>query len=185
MNEKELGEALLKWDARGPVPTVDPHKVVASVLKHDRRRVRRLAVCAIVLWTLAGIGIPLSSFLYLKYMFPMINWLMQQIITGESEKTPQAAGRQRAVSGASHARGGHISGHGLDDLAVGGGWLHDLAGVCGEAGHAARGEREPGGNCRAIASTGSRRRHTPLRTRCPNAQATDANLPERGPAPMP
>jgi hypothetical protein len=89
MNEKELGEALLKWDARGPLPTVDPHKVVASVLESDRRRVRRLAACAIVLWTLAGIGIPVCSFLYLEYMFPMINWVMQQIITGESEKTPQ------------------------------------------------------------------------------------------------
>ena len=55
MNEKELGEALLKWDARGPVPTVDPHKLVASVLEHDGVRaaagcVRHCAVDARRYW---------------------------------------------------------------------------------------------------------------------------------------
>jgi len=89
MNEKELGEALLKWDARGPLPEVDPHRLVASVLEKDRRRVRWLAAVAILLWTLAGLGIPVCSFLYLEYMFPMINWVLKQVITRETDKTPQ------------------------------------------------------------------------------------------------
>ena len=38
MNEKDLGDALLKWDSRGQMPEVDPQKLVARVLAQDRRR---------------------------------------------------------------------------------------------------------------------------------------------------
>src|SRR4029079_6064387 len=81
MNEKELGEALLKWDARGPAPEVDPHRVVASVLARDRRRVRRVAIGAIALWALTAVGIPLFSYFLIEFIVPKYNWLMHQIIS--------------------------------------------------------------------------------------------------------
>jgi hypothetical protein len=50
MNEKELGRALLQAHAADFGATPDPRLLTGAILERDRRRVRVLAVAAIVLW---------------------------------------------------------------------------------------------------------------------------------------
>jgi hypothetical protein len=89
MNEKELGRALLSWDARGPAPTMDPQKLVASVLARDKRRVRLLTAATIALWTLSAVGIPLFTYVLVFYIWPASNALMQEVITHQRGIEPQ------------------------------------------------------------------------------------------------
>ena len=77
MNEKELGEALLQWDANRESLAKDPRDLVAAVLEHDRRRVRRWNCVAGCLWVLALAGI-LVIFITGGFAFPRIAQLLHQ-----------------------------------------------------------------------------------------------------------
>ncbi len=89
MNEKDLGDALLKWDARGQMPEVDPQKLVARVLAQDRRRVRWLAGATIILWTLSAVGIPAFTCFLVVYIWPAYDALMEEIITHRKGISPE------------------------------------------------------------------------------------------------
>ena len=77
MNEKELGEALLKWDAKSQSLGKDPSELTASVLQKDRRRVRRWTALAGLFWMLAFAGI-LLIFVAGGFAFPRIAYLLEQ-----------------------------------------------------------------------------------------------------------
>jgi hypothetical protein len=59
MNEKELGNALLRWDALQPpgTPEPDPRVLTARIIDRDKRQVRWLAGFTVLLWLLAAMGI--------------------------------------------------------------------------------------------------------------------------------
>jgi hypothetical protein len=75
VNEKELGEALLAWDARTP-PT-DPRAVTRAVLERDRRRVSRLTVLTVVLWLLAFVGVVAMVWFHFAFLQPRL-WYYAQ-----------------------------------------------------------------------------------------------------------
>src|SRR5262245_58066730 len=77
MNEKEMGDALLKWDASKSGLGLDPRELTAQVLDRDRRRVRRWTVVASVFWFLAFAGI-MIIFVAGGFAFPRIAYLLQQ-----------------------------------------------------------------------------------------------------------
>ena len=89
MNEKDLGNALLKWHAGQESLQVDPQKLVASVLERDRRRVRWLTAGTIVLWTIAALGIPLFTAIFVEFVLPRYNWVMQEMITHQEGADPK------------------------------------------------------------------------------------------------
>lgn len=89
MNEKELGEALLRWAATGPNNLSDPTLLVQQVLRSDRRRVRRLAVATVVLWILAAGGIPLFFGLFMAFIFPKTEQILREMITHQDGLDPQ------------------------------------------------------------------------------------------------
>src|SRR5262245_16801852 len=90
MSEKDLGDALLKWDARGQMPEIDRQKLIDSVLASDKRRVRWLTAGTITLWTIAALGIPLFTYIFVEFILPKYNWVMQEIITHKEGADPQA-----------------------------------------------------------------------------------------------
>jgi len=76
MNEKELGDALLKWDAAKQTLGPDPRELTTKVLDRDKRRVWRLTIIAGVFWT-AALLIMLTVFVAGGFAFPRIAQLLQ------------------------------------------------------------------------------------------------------------
>jgi hypothetical protein len=77
MNEKELGEALLKYDTTKSSLGSDPRELTAAILDRDRRRLRRWGMVAGALWVVALAGIMLI-FVVGGFAFPRIAYLLQQ-----------------------------------------------------------------------------------------------------------
>ena len=71
MNERELGDALLRWDAAaGGLP--DPKLTAARVLDRDGRRVRWLAAVTTGLWVLVAVGLLAVVYGYTTYWHPKV-----------------------------------------------------------------------------------------------------------------
>jgi hypothetical protein len=83
MNEKELGDALLRFTPAGPTlgNPGDPAFLLGRVLDRDRRRVRMLTGATILLWIVAAAGIPLFFVLYVTFIQPKAVDVLQEIIT--------------------------------------------------------------------------------------------------------
>lgn len=81
MNEKELGKALLRWDASQPpgVPEPDPRLLTARIIDRDKRRVRWLAGFTIILWLLAATGICGPIIFYLLFIQPRYHGTISRI----------------------------------------------------------------------------------------------------------
>ncbi len=77
MNEKELGDALLKWDATKQTLGPDPRELTTKILDRDRQRVRRLSIIAGLFWGAALLGI-LTIFVAGGFAFPRIAQLLQE-----------------------------------------------------------------------------------------------------------
>jgi hypothetical protein len=88
MNEKELGDALLRWSP-APAPSAEPGELVRRVLQRDRRRVRNLTIATVVLWLLAVLLIPLYFTFFALFILPKANWVMQETITHKAGIDPQ------------------------------------------------------------------------------------------------
>lgn len=89
MNEKELGEALLKWAATGTPRPPDAGDTVNRVLARDRRRVRALAALTVLLWILAAAGIPLFFSLFVVFLLPKVDEVVLEMITHHRGTDPQ------------------------------------------------------------------------------------------------
>ena len=94
MNEKELGRALLRADGSGPAAAPDPRVLTGAILERDRRRVRVLAVIAIVLWLVpaALLSVVLASFA--RDFIPKQKQLQRHVaegkLTGEERRRLEA-----------------------------------------------------------------------------------------------
>ena len=88
MTDKELGEAILKLDARVRPPEIDAHEQVTRLLSRDRRQIRLLTIATIVLWVFAAIGIPIFFFLFCQLVLPKFQGLLQEVITHKEEVAP-------------------------------------------------------------------------------------------------
>ena len=88
MNEKQLGDALLRWASTGPALT-DPQQLVDRVLRRDRRRVRILAAVTVLLWVIAAGGIPLFFALFMAFIFPKADDVVREMITHRRGGDPQ------------------------------------------------------------------------------------------------
>jgi hypothetical protein len=87
MNEKELGEALLRWSP-APAPSAEPGELVRRVLQRDQRRVRRLTIATVLLWLFAVLLIPLYFTFFALFILPKANWVMQKTITHQADVEP-------------------------------------------------------------------------------------------------
>ena len=85
MNERELGDALLRWTAsQGSSPTEPrPGEMIDRVLTRDRRRVRRLAFVTATLWLVAVACIPLFFAAFATFILPKANYLAQETFLHE------------------------------------------------------------------------------------------------------
>jgi len=72
MNEKELGQALLKLDMSPAQAAPDPRELTRKILARDRRRVRRLTGLAALFWVLAVAGLGLLIWQYFKSLAPRL-----------------------------------------------------------------------------------------------------------------
>lgn len=81
MNEKELGESLLTWDAHGR-PS-DPRAVTLAVLDRDKRRVGRWTVVAVIFWVLAFVAVVAMVCGHFMFLQPRLWYHAQQ--TGSKE----------------------------------------------------------------------------------------------------
>lgn len=89
LNERQLGDALLNWSSAAGAPAPDdPSNVLRRVLRRDRRRVRRLAVAAAVLWLAAVAGIPLFFALYATFILPKADAVLRETITHDRGLDP-------------------------------------------------------------------------------------------------
>ena len=77
MNEKELGDALLQWDAKSKCLGKDPSELTTMVLHRDQRRIRRWTVVAGMFWMLALAGIMLI-FVAGGFAFPYIAKVLEE-----------------------------------------------------------------------------------------------------------
>jgi hypothetical protein len=96
MNEKQLGSALLNWDATGTPPGQDPRQMVANLLRRDARRVRWLAAGTVFFWMISAAGIPLFFILFLNFVYPKMETLISETITHRRGVDPsrlEAAGQ--------------------------------------------------------------------------------------------
>ena len=89
MNEKELGDALLKWAATGSPRPPDAGEMVNRVLTRDRRRVRTLAALTVLLWVVAAAGIPLFFSLFVVFLLPKVDEVFLEMITHHNHTEPQ------------------------------------------------------------------------------------------------
>jgi hypothetical protein len=78
MNEKEMGDALLKF---GSVGTIDTKLLTQRVLDRDHRRVRLLLGVTIFIWLIAG-TLVLAGLVDYGFIFPQQAKLLQQIEAG-------------------------------------------------------------------------------------------------------
>src|SRR5436190_1404287 len=85
MNEKDVGDALLRW--AGSV--ADPDETIRRVLRRDHRRVRRLAGATAALWPFAVAGIPLFFGLFAYFILPKANLVLREMITHDQGYTPE------------------------------------------------------------------------------------------------
>jgi hypothetical protein len=69
-NERELGEALLKFDAAGLAGVPDAKEQLWRVLERDRRRVRWWTALTIVAW-LPAVASVLGVLIFLGLLFPL------------------------------------------------------------------------------------------------------------------
>jgi hypothetical protein len=99
MTDKELGDALLKWDAGKYASGADVQGQVANVLRRDVRKVRRLTIGTVVLWIVAAVGVPLFFFLFCQLVMPKVVELQQEVITHRKGTDPQTlANAARLIS---------------------------------------------------------------------------------------
>src|SRR5690349_373734 len=87
MNERELGEALLRWSP-APAPSAEPGEMVQRVLQRDQRRVRRLTIATVLLWLVALVLIPLYFTFFALFILPKANWVMQKTILHQADVEP-------------------------------------------------------------------------------------------------
>ena len=98
MTDKELGEALLKWDSHNRASGADVREQVHKVLRRDQQRTRLLTIATVVLWFLAAIGIPLFYFLFCELVLPKFLQFMQELITHRDRVDPNVlAGAANAI----------------------------------------------------------------------------------------
>jgi hypothetical protein len=90
MNEKQLGEALLHWDASAGRPPGDPQQLIESVLRRDRRRVHFLAAATVMLWIIAAGGIPLFFAMFMLFICPKIDQLTHDVILRPPGSDPRS-----------------------------------------------------------------------------------------------
>src|SRR6185295_4608939 len=88
MTDKELGEAILKLDARVRPPEIDAHEQVTRLLNRDRRQIRLLTIATIVLWGFAAIGIPIFFFLFCQLVLPNFKGLLQEVLPHKEGVAP-------------------------------------------------------------------------------------------------
>jgi hypothetical protein len=91
MNDRELGEALLAFDASG---SPDARQQTWHILERDRRRVRRLTGLAVALWLVAAVLV-LGMFVAMGLLMPRMAKLAQEVEAGrvtaaERERREQA-----------------------------------------------------------------------------------------------
>jgi hypothetical protein len=72
MTEKELGKALLNLDVAPPPAAPDPRQLTRQILERDRRRIRRLAALATLLWILTAAGIVCLCPFYVMNVAPRL-----------------------------------------------------------------------------------------------------------------
>ena len=82
MSEKELGEALLKFDGATLAGIPDQRQQLWRILEGDRRRVRILTWLVVIAWLLAG-GLVLIALVGYGFIFPMQAKVMKQIDEGK------------------------------------------------------------------------------------------------------
>src|SRR4051794_31022274 len=95
MNERELGDALLKWSAsQGGSPTEPrPGEMIDRVLTRDRRRVRLLAFVTATLWLIAVAGIPLFFAMYATFILPKANQITREMFLHEGKLSNEELAR--------------------------------------------------------------------------------------------
>jgi hypothetical protein len=91
MNDRELGDTLLAFDASG---SPDTRQQTWHILEHDRRRVRLLTALAVALWLLAAFLV-LGMFVAMGLLMPRMAKLAQEVEAGrvtaaERERQEQA-----------------------------------------------------------------------------------------------
>jgi ABC-type Fe3+ transport system permease subunit len=91
MNDRELGNALLAFDASG---SPDARQQTWHILERDRRRVRWLTGLAVVLWLVAALLV-LGMFVAMGLLMPRMAKLAQEVEAGrvtaaERERQEQA-----------------------------------------------------------------------------------------------
>src|SRR5687768_13044104 len=76
VNERELGEALLRWEAGQPAEAPpDPRELTRLILRRDRRRVQLLAAVAVTFWVLAAGGVFTLVYVFFRYLVPKLEWM--------------------------------------------------------------------------------------------------------------
>jgi hypothetical protein len=87
MNERELGDALLKMS--GSLSQSDSEQLIQRLLQRDRRRLRILAAVAAILWFVAVAGIPLFFTLFTVYLLPKTDVILREMITHQQHLPPE------------------------------------------------------------------------------------------------
>jgi hypothetical protein len=87
MDEKELGKALLRWDATSRPPD-DPREVAARILRRDRRRVLFLSFVTLFLWVIAVAGVCLHFVFFSQFVGPKIQH-EKDLASASMEDLPQ------------------------------------------------------------------------------------------------
>jgi hypothetical protein len=87
MNERELGDALLKMS--GSLSQSDSEQLIQRLLQRDRRRLRILAAVAAILWFVAVAGIPLFFTLFSVYLLPKAEVVLREMITHQQSLPPE------------------------------------------------------------------------------------------------
>lgn len=92
MNEKQLGDALLHFDATTDdgrsLASPDPRVLTANVLDRDRRRVRRLAAITALFWLLATAAVPVFFWLLWVFVHPKLERVAANIATQKDIPPP-------------------------------------------------------------------------------------------------
>jgi hypothetical protein len=75
VNERDLGKALLHWEAERLAAPPDPHEMTRRVLRRDQKRVKLLTAVAVLFWVLAAGGIFLLVYLFFTALSPKLAWM--------------------------------------------------------------------------------------------------------------
>lgn len=87
MDERQLGDALLRYDAAGR-PAGDPRETTQRILRRDRRFVRWLAGLTVVLWLVATSGVCLHAYFLFAFIEPKLEKEIHAA-AGNQEDLPQ------------------------------------------------------------------------------------------------